>query len=251
MGHPLEHRVRAFASAHYADGAPVWAADDRWNDAKWRKIDAFCRERFSEISSADDQILNAGAGSHRYDWIPSNAISLDRFAAQLTDMPNPVVADVECLPFRDSSFDVVICIGSVLNYASAMEALLELARVLRPSGHLLLHFESSGSLEHWATKRWQADAAPLPTINNGRPDLIWVYSPQFVWRILGQLNLRVEEWSGFHIASAALLRLGAPQPFASRAQRLDRFLTRLARFADDIVLIARKLPEVRDAACSA
>jgi len=52
-----------------------------------------------------------------------------------------VAADPRDLPFRDSSFDVVVCRGGLEGLRSTdsvREALLEIARVLRPGGQLAL-----------------------------------------------------------------------------------------------------------------
>jgi SAM-dependent methyltransferase len=233
-------RIRRSASSHYADGGPIWLPDDAWNDAKRLKIDAFCRAHFAAVVSADAIVLNAGAGSTNYEWIPPQTIGLDRFHRQIAGTENGVVGDVEMLPFRDSVFDVVVCVGSVLNYVSAIEALSELCRVLRLGGFLFLHFESSDSLEHIGSGRWRSDVALLPTINNGRPDVVWIYSRRFILRSLQQLGFRLADWEGFHVASAALLRLGASQGVAARAHRVDRWLGPLQRFGDDVILLAEK-----------
>ncbi|HKO18831.1 MAG TPA: methyltransferase domain-containing protein, partial [Acidobacteriaceae bacterium] len=110
----------------------------------------------------------------RYSWISPTAVSFDRFGAQLHRMSNPVVGDLESLPFHDGTFEGVVCVGPVINYVSALEAISEMSRVLRQGGSLLLHFESSDSLEHLGTSRWRKRVAPLRTINNGKEDVVWI-----------------------------------------------------------------------------
>ena len=53
---------------------------------------------------------------------------------------------------RDGSFDAATCCGSALSYvADARQAVVELARVLRPGGNLLLECEGRASLDlAWA-----------------------------------------------------------------------------------------------------
>jgi len=46
--------------------------------------------------------------------------------------------DVESLPFKDSSFDMVVCLGVVTYLESEERALHELSRLLRPGGVLIL-----------------------------------------------------------------------------------------------------------------
>jgi len=235
-----ENDVRTSAGRLYEEGQAIWDPADRWNVRKVREIDRFCRGLMPQLVADNLRVLNAGAGSHRYEWMPSQAIYVDRFPAQLRGNPNGVVADLVDLPFEDGAFDLTVCVGSVLNYVSALEALSELCRVLSDGGHLILHFETSDSLEHLLTSRWHAPAAPLKTINSGRPDIIWVYSQAFIKRALTNLGMKIEKMKSFHIASAALLRLGLPQQVAALAQPLDVVLRPLGIGADDVILLAQK-----------
>jgi SAM-dependent methyltransferase len=232
-------RIRDAAASRYAAGGEIWPDTDRWNTAKRLAIDTFCRANLGAVAD-DATVLNAGAGSFSYGWMPPQAINLDRFPGQASQLPNAVAADVENLPFSDDTFDVVICIGSVLNYVSAMEALAELCRVLKPGGRMLLHYETSNSAEHLGTSRWRASAAALPTINNGEDDFIWVYSRAYVERTLRRFGVVVEKQRAFHIASAVLLRIGLSQDVAARASILDRWLAPLSALGDDLILRGRK-----------
>lgn len=231
--------IRRSAQERYASGNAVWTPSDRWNSVKREGIDRFCKQVLANLSP-EAAVLNAGAGSHRYDWLPDNAVNMDRFAEQIRQLPNPVVGDIEDMPFEAGSFDVVICVGPVLNYTSAMEAISELARVLKPRGQLVLHYEASDSAEHLLTERWRQDAAPLHTFNNGNPDMVWIYSRSFISRALRRNGIKIEQEEGFHIASAALLRLGVQPNRAASAARLDRLLSPFSMFADDVILAGRK-----------
>ena len=61
-------------------------------------------------------------------------------------------ATVEALPYRDGSFDVVVCCGSTLSFVDDPgRALAEFGRVLRPGGRLFLEAEHRPSLDlAWA-----------------------------------------------------------------------------------------------------
>jgi hypothetical protein len=83
--------------------------------------------------------------------MPAGPDQLDRYYAQISARPRSVVADIESLLFRTGTFELVFCIGSVLNYVSAIETISELARVTTTGGHLFLHFETSSSFEQIAT----------------------------------------------------------------------------------------------------
>ena len=231
--------IRRAAEERYASGNDIWAEADSWNDYKRAGIERFCRPLLTNVG-ANARILNAGAGSHRYDWIPDQAINLDRFAAQADKLPNAVAGDLESLPFGTAEFDLVICVGPVINYTSAIESIGELSRVLRPGGRLILHYETSDSAEHAFTRRWKSEAVPLSTLNNGKPDLVWIYSNAFVRRTLSRNGIVVEKKGAFHIASAALLRLGFSFDRAAGASAFDTLLAPLAFFADDVIIAGRK-----------
>jgi ubiquinone/menaquinone biosynthesis C-methylase UbiE len=46
--------------------------------------------------------------------------------------------DIESMPFEDSSFDMILCLGVITYLESEEKALVELSRVLRPHGILIL-----------------------------------------------------------------------------------------------------------------
>jgi SAM-dependent methyltransferase len=58
------------------------------------------------------------------------------------------VGDAEHLPFPDSSFDVVTCLGSLEHFESPERGAAEIARVLRPSGSALVFVPNLFFLGH-------------------------------------------------------------------------------------------------------
>lgn len=235
-----EAAIRKAAHERYGSGQPIWNPTDRWNAHKRINIETFViTAAASRLRSAAD-VLDVGAGSHTYTWMPSHTISCDLFAEQLRNKPNAIVGDVEALPFRSNSFDLVLCLASVLNYASAAEAIRELSRVTRTYGAVVLHFESSRSFEHVGRRMWGASTTAVRTRNNGTLDTVWVYSPGYISRLLAQCNLRPIEERRFHILSSLGVRLGLPQNVAAVASSLDRFAAPLSEYADDIILLAER-----------
>jgi len=231
--------VRQSAEALYGRGQQIWYSDDPWNVHKRREIDAFGRAAMLEIGDRAARVLDVGSGNQPYDWLPETTIHLDRFEAQLSAALNGVAADAESLPFNSNFFDLVVCVGAVLNYVSAAETLAEIARVLAPSGLLLLHFESSASAEHLGAKRWNAPVARLDTINSGRPDSIWIYSPRYVQHLLARHGLTIRKTHRFHMMSALGLRAGLSQNMSVKLLALERFL-KVPLLADDVILLAEK-----------
>jgi ubiquinone/menaquinone biosynthesis C-methylase UbiE len=76
------------------------------------------------------------------DLLPRHARQSARFAALRGQQArvHVAVADAMRLPFADASFEVVTANDSMEHFADPAAALAELARVLRPGGHLYLYF---------------------------------------------------------------------------------------------------------------
>ena len=233
--------VRESAARLYGNGQRIWDPKDRWNAYKRSIISGFA-QRYAQLSIEHaETILDAGCGCEPYPWIPKRAISFDRFTRQLRNRPNPIAGDLERLPFEKQSIDFVICVASVLNYVSAAESVAEMSRVLRPGGRILLHYETSTSFEHIFSGRWGDSAVRINTINNGREDTLWIYSPSYVDALLANEGLRVSKRHSFHIGSALALRLGFSQERSSRLAIFDGFLRALRPFGDDMIILAEKL----------
>jgi SAM-dependent methyltransferase len=240
--------IRASAEKLYGAGQKIWHANDPWNAHVRKEIDKFGRKYAKEQVANASQALDVGCGSESYGWLPETRISTDRFEAQLKNVPNPMVADVEDLPLETQSVDFIVCVGAVLNYASAAEAIAELARVSQPGGFLLLQFETSTSFEHVLTKRWGAPAMRIETVNAVRAETLWVYNPRYIFDLLSTFGFEVVVSERFHVLSALGLRLGMGQQRAARLAHLDRAFQWCGRFADDVILLAQKRGEVADAA---
>jgi len=56
------------------------------------------------------------------------------------------VADVKKLPFKENSFDIIFCLDMLEHIKGLNKALLELKRVLRPRGSLLVSIPEENSL---------------------------------------------------------------------------------------------------------
>jgi len=241
MGDRDAAEVRQSAEALYAEGQEIWDPRDRWNSHKRSGIEAFVATWCLDVINAARLVLNAGSGGELYNWLPRRTVNSDLFFEQVRGLPSAVVGDVCLLPFANATFDLSVCVGSVLNYASLLEALSELSRSLKVGGHLILHFESSNSFEQWFSANWNRSIARITTVNSGRTDRIWIYSPRFVEDALRSLGLEIRKRDSFHIASALATRLGLSQDRAARLGRLDGRLKYLAAAADDQIILAEKV----------
>jgi hypothetical protein len=233
--------VRGSARRLYASRSANWPQDDGWNAYKHQEIERFILKTGLDIVRGAQRTLDAGAGDSTYHWMPPRCISLDRYKFQLTRKANAVVGDIERMPFSDSAFDLVICVGSVLNYLSAAEAMNEIARIIASQGYLFLHFESSKSFEQIFSRSWGALAYFNKTTNGSQTDYVWVYSPNYILSLLRALRFHVIEQARFHILSALACRFGIHQRYACHLAGLDKVAKSLSYFADDIVILAQKI----------
>ena len=87
-------------------------------------------------------VAKAGAAVTAVDFSPA-AIEMARAKAKAHGMAVQFQsADAEALPFADGSFDVVLSCECLEHVPDPLRALVQMARVLRPSGHLVLTTEN-------------------------------------------------------------------------------------------------------------
>jgi SAM-dependent methyltransferase len=232
--------IQRSAARLYGKISSNWPQNDQWNEYKHQETQRFILRTGSAILLSAKRALDAGAGDSVYEWMPQNCVSLDRHHKQLSQKNNAIVGDVERMPFSDDCFDLIICIGSVLNYVSAAEALNEFARVTSSGGCIFLHFETSTSFEHLFKSAWGSSVHPNKTTNASRTDFVWVYSPKYILSLLTALRFNVIKIARFHVISALLCRLGVQQRHAHHFARLDRMAPFLKYFSDDVVILAQK-----------
>ncbi len=94
----------------------------------------------------ESRVLDAGAGRGRaftHDYARLAAlvvgVDLDDSVRENTLLHAAAVADIECLPFRDAAFDLVLAKYVFEHLDRPLPVLLELRRVLRPGGYLVFH----------------------------------------------------------------------------------------------------------------
>lgn len=232
--------VALSASQMYSDGQQIWPTYDRWHLHVREQIESFVQKHCLNWLVTAPTVLDVGCGKDGYSWLPVHTIGLDKFFEQVAGRERAVVGDIEALPFRAGSFDVVICVGSVINYASALEAISELARVLAKGGRLVLHFESSASFELFAKPPWNALAYLNSCENSYRNDHIWVYAPRLIRKALTMAGFRIIAEGHFHILPALLVRFGVSQTSAAALAKFDRLFGWLSAFADNVILLAEK-----------
>lgn len=116
-------------------------------------LDAHCPE------AARGRVLDAGCGTGGFTrWLrgryhPRRLVALDANPVALErcgerGLEELICCSVECLPFSDASFDLVISLNVLYHreVSDDLAALGEMTRVLVPGGHLLLNLPALGLL---------------------------------------------------------------------------------------------------------
>ncbi|MDY0177912.1 MAG: class I SAM-dependent methyltransferase [Bacilli bacterium] len=120
--------------------------EDPWH----HEVEKIIRKRVLKVlkkyCKSDSIVLNAGSGGEDYPC-KGKLIHLDLVEKNIKKFKDHIVASITDIPCEDQSVDIVICVGSVINYTDAEKAINEFSRLLKPNGSLILEFERSDSAD--------------------------------------------------------------------------------------------------------
>jgi SAM-dependent methyltransferase len=210
---------RLFYEKHYRVTEPI----DTWHMYAQRIVHCTTRTWFNDFGKLrGEHILNAGSGGSDYE-IANPMVHLDLAAERITHFPNYVIGDISNIPATEAFFDIVLCVGSVLNYANPILGIREFQRVLRPGGLLILEYERSGSPEYWSKHGPSAACVRVETFYGDVKTQLWAYGDQFIDGLLTMHSFRTIKELRFHgISSLALALTGCPD-LASHCVMGDEF----------------------------
>lgn len=232
-----KERIKMF----YNSVANVWANNDPWHDYSQNVI----KKYISKFDFFDDSIvLNAGSAGNTYGINCKTMYHIDIAEEKIKNIKNSYVASIEEMPFNDNFFDNIICVGSVLNYCDALNAISELSRVLKSEGNFILEFESSLGYEYIGTKHYKKDACIITTEYIEACHNQWLYSLKYIFKILKLYNLKIIEKQSFHIADGLLSKFLDDKTSVEYTQVIDNFLHHMPYFknhGNNIILHCQKI----------
>lgn len=176
----------------------IWPSNEPWYKYTKAQIEKFVHKNAFKYH---DYVLNAGSGGYDYN-LNCKMHHVDIAAEKINQLPLYTVASLEKLPFATNTFDGILCVGSVINYCDAVAAIVEMARVLKHGGSLLLEYENSFAYEYRSKLCYKADAQIIKSVYQGKEQQQWIYSYKYINRILKECGLKIISTRKFHIFSA-------------------------------------------------
>jgi len=155
------------------------------------------------------------------------------------------VGNIEALPFPDASFDVVCSCGVIEYLPSFDKALLEMRRVLRPGGRLVLPTTNAAAPAHWLRPLLEPIArvgivARAFGIKPGEFVLHYHRVSDFKRRIQA-VNMTFERERHFYLTLPRPLDRLFPTLARDLEHRMDGYMTTsLRHLAEGYVVVARK-----------
>jgi len=202
-----------------------------------RKVRTWLKNKIN----AKTLILNAGSGGLDYGIKDGVMVHLDIVGKLVDKHEKHIIASIDSIPCEDNSFDVVICVGSVLNYADIILGIRELCRVLKPSGTLILEFERSNSAEFLFTKNRHKNVVLCDAKYGDQRHKYWVFDEEFVCYTLQNYGMNCEKKFRFHTVSSLILRITKSEKLAARFAFFDYFCQIISyRLASNVMLCLKK-----------
>jgi SAM-dependent methyltransferase len=233
--------VKLRAKSAYEIQESIWPDTDAWSTHTRRSI-ATCLGQ--NVCASNATILNAGCGGNDYELAARGiCINLDISLRQCRGLNTSIVGDIEAIPFASCYFDVVVCVGAVLNYSEPYAAIREIMRVTKNGGLVVLDFETTHSAELLFSIHWNKRVSVIERSYAGRMDKTFLFSIDHISRILVQYGCAVTTTHHYHTATAMWRRAfphGHLHSFVLSIDRVASHFPALRFFASNVILVCRK-----------
>lgn len=218
----------------------VWPENDMWHYYSKTQIHKYLQNLNINPNS---KVLNAGSGGNDYN-LKCHMCHLDVAENKIHQFSNYLVSSVENISLPDKTFDAIICVGSVINYADAMATIGEFSRLVDTGGKLILEFESSWGFEHLGTTAFKKSAELVSLKYNNESHQQWIYSCDYIQDILKTYGFRVENTYRFHILSALKYNKKNDENYAAKYAKYDvifKYIPIIRKHSNNIILNCTKL----------
>lgn len=231
--------IEKTALSNYQSGTP-WPDKDSWHQTTYRILFKYVSNWLKKNATKNHTVLCAGAGTTRYES-DASIIYMDIVEEYVKNFDKYLVGSVENILMPDKSIDIIICVGSVLNYVDAQKTISEFNRVLKENGILILEFERSSSAEFLFKRIYGRNLFIKEYNYNNQQHFLWMYNEKFIKDLLYKYGMRVTKNYRFHCMSSLLYRIGLNEEKSAKWAKID-FVTKSFSYlvAHNIVLIAHK-----------
>lgn len=225
----------------YSSLNSVWPENDRWYDYTHKTIINYIESNLSDKLNFKSIYLNAGSGGSVYN-LPGKCFHVDIAENLIKSFSNHYVASIENLPFSNYIFDATICVGSVINYCSAMESIKELSRTLKYGGYLVLEFERSNTAELWFNKEYMKKITMQKYEYLNHTHTLWLYEEKYIRYLLEKNGLKIIKYRRFHNLSAVINRITHKEEWSGQFGKIDRIFSPISYFmAHNVIMICQKI----------
>lgn len=227
---------------HYNDLDSIWNQEDGWHWYVYLKIKDFIKN--NAVINKNSKILNAGSGGTTYNISDKNTIHLDIAEKKISKYSNYIVGSVDKIPIENEKFDIILCVGSVINYADPMATIKEFSRLSKKDTCLILEFENSKTLELLFSKNYNKKVVLIDTFYNKKKEKIWFFSEDYILEILNEYSFSLQSFERFHILSPFIYLIFKNENFAAKFSFMDKILKCLPlirKNSSNVILMAKKL----------
>ncbi len=202
-------------------------------------INTFVYEQIDKIDNKNIVILNAGSGGVSY-YTKGKIINLDIVEENIKEYENHIVSSITCIPLKNNSVDMIICVGSVINYADIILSIKEFYRILKDNGMLILEFERSNSADFLFTKNYGKKQFLHTYIYNNQKHPMIIYSEKYVKSILKANNFKILKKKRFHNLSSLFTKLKVREDISLKFGKLDFIFYPFSYFFSHNIIIKCK-----------
>ncbi|MGD1008493.1 MAG: methyltransferase domain-containing protein [Ignavibacteriaceae bacterium] len=223
----------------------IWNLNDKWHWTTHEMIKSFIWKSLNKIPNYKYlKILNAGSAGNSYDICENQIIHLDIAQKKIAHLSNSILSNIEDIPIRNNTFDLIICVGSVINYCDPIRVFQEFNRLLMRQGYIIIEFESSCTLELLGKRKFNKNIVLTDTFYNGSIERLWYYSERFIKEIAANFNLQIYAQDKCHMLSPLVYRLFKNEKYAAGFSKYDKIILRIPlvnRLASNVIFLFKKI----------